>query len=87
MDQRETFKNPDELLKILSDLKASGVPVSLLVDREGLTRLEGVIPDIHYPTNADEIITFSLTGIPSLNISLNEVIAVNGIFRSDYTEC
>lgn len=87
MDQRQTFENLDELKIILSSLHASQVVVSLLLDREGLTRMEGIITTIDDRNNSLAATTFTITSSNEDVISFREVIAVNGIFRSEYTEC
>ena len=84
MDIRQTFSSEHELMEMLADLKAKQRDVALLVDRDGLARAAGKIT---------ALATDNLTN--SVTVSLNndntyeptEIIAVNGIFRSDYSEC
>ena len=84
MDQRLTFDNLQKLKTILQDLFQQQQTASFLLDSEGLTRMEGLI------TSIDEQPDLSSTAITldqKNRILLKQVIAVNGQFRSDYSEC
>lgn len=81
MDKRETFANIDSLKTILSNLYQQKQKASLLIDKDGLTRVEGIIT--HMQQNGS---TATITVGDKL-IALEQIIAVNGIFRDDYTEC
>ena len=87
MDQRQTFENPEVLKALLQDLHLARAPVSLLLDRDGLTRREGLITAVDDHSKPVTAATFTMNNRVGDPISLQEVIAVNGIFRSDYTEC
>ena len=87
MDQRITFGTLDELKNILSDLQRTQARASLLIDRDGLTRVEGMIMSLQESNPSLGQTTFRLEGPDSAPIHLQEVIAVNGIFRSDFSEC
>jgi Mg2+/Co2+ transporter CorC len=78
MDKRETFDNLQKLKTILAALQQHHV--SLLLDNEGLSRMEGIITSMDERT---DVITINGTN----TISLNHIVAVNGQFRSDYSEC
>lgn len=80
MDKRETFDSTDSLKNILAGLYQQKQKASFLIDKNGLTRLEGLITDIQQGDNA------SIT-VGDNQIALEQIIAVNGIFRGDYTEC
>jgi hypothetical protein len=82
MDQRTTFATFSELFALLSSLQ--GVKASFILDHEGLTRLDGVVTSLA-PADDPRKSTFVLDGGPSF--SLEQVIAVNGTFRWDYSEC
>lgn len=82
MDQRTTYRNFAELFELLQGLQ--GVKASFILDHEGLTRLDGTITSI---TRADDPgkSRFELDGGPAFQV--DQVIAVNGVFRWDYSEC
>jgi hypothetical protein len=84
MDQRQTFGNLEELTQILNKLYNENTSVALLADREGLFRTSGNIVAAINET-ALENATLTLDNGRSLN--LTEIVAVNGIFHSDYSEC
>ncbi len=82
MDTRITISDKQSFFQILEQLHKEQQKVSLLYDNNGLTRYEGMIRSI-------------LTG-PSKSclmlqdgseIVISSIIAVNGIFAPDYTEC
>lgn len=81
MDTRVTLDNKETFFKILRDLHAAEAKASLLYDNNGLTRYEGLIIDI---TDTPKHCLLLQGG---LEIPLSSVIAVNGIFAPDYSEC
>ena len=84
MDQRNTFKDLSQLLSLVSALKDNKENASFIIDRDGLSRMEGII------TAVEENAIINKTSVhlnPSNIVFLDQVIAVNGIFRSDYSEC
>ena len=87
MDQRQTFETLEELKTMLSNLHSSQAAVSLLIDRDGLTRVEGIISSINDQNKPLAETTFSIGSHKENAFYLHEVIAVNGIFSADYTEC
>jgi hypothetical protein len=86
VDQRQTFGDIEELKSLLTDFEKRHLKVAFLIDREGLTRTEGVILAVEQGTPVTETIV-KLDIAEHGDIYLNDIIAVNGIFRSDYTEC
>jgi hypothetical protein len=82
MDQRTTFRDYTELFGLLTSLQ--GVKASFLLDHEGLTRLDGTLTSIS-PADDSKKSRFVLDGGPAF--LLEQVIAVNGTFRWDYSEC
>lgn len=82
MDQRTIFQSYDELLDLLASLQ--GTKVSFILDHEGLTRLDGTITAIKRTTDVQRS-EFVLDGGPAFTLA--QVIAVNGLFRWDYSEC
>lgn len=82
MDQRTTFQSFAELQKLL--LRLQGTRASFIFDHEGLTRLDGVLTALR-PAEDTQRSELELDG--ALTFRLGQVIAVNGLFRWDYTEC
>ncbi len=83
MDQRQTFNNNNELLSFVTSLSIEKLKVSLLIDNEGLTRVEGIITSIK---QSGDIENTSIIIDNSDTILLKEIIGINGLFRSDYSE-
>lgn len=84
MDQRETFSNADQLFSIVSTIYQQKQRGAFLIDAGGITRVEGEITAVE--KNADinkSVIRIDKSGI----ILFEQIIGVNGVFRSDYTEC
>lgn len=86
MDQRLTFDDLHSLKAILLNLCDQKDKVSLLLDREGLIRMEGIIENIEEKTPLEATVIIVNNSVPQ-PIFLKEIIAVNGIFSSDYSEC
>lgn len=84
MDRRTTFKDDEELITFLSALQEENKKVSLLVDDEGIGRMEGRIVSI---AKNKDIPNSSFTLDDNTQLLIKQVIAVNGNFRSDYSEC
>ena len=84
MDQRTTFEDLNQLLAIVSDLHQHKEKASFIVDNDGLARIDGIITAI---VPNDTIKKTSIHIHPTTRVQLENIIAVNGIFRSDYSEC
>ena len=84
MDKRETFGNLEKLRTILDKLRQEQEKASLLLDQEGLTRMEGLISSID---DQPDLSTTVVTLNGDTKILLTQIVAVNGQFRSDYSEC
>jgi hypothetical protein len=84
MDQRQTFANLGELREILNQLYEEHTPVALLADQEGLFRTSG---NIAAPINETSLEDALLKLDNGSALKLNQIVAVNGIFHSDYSEC
>jgi hypothetical protein len=82
MDQRTIYRNFPELFDLLARLQ--GVRASFILDHEGLTRLDGTITSL---TRAEDVRQSELVLDGGPAFRLDQVIAVNGTFRWDYTEC
>lgn len=81
MDQRQTFSDISELKNILIKLIEDKKNADFLIEKNGLTRLSGVINELK--EGGDNLIVVN----GNSEIKLNDIIAVNGIFQSDYSEC
>jgi len=82
MDCRATLSNNDSFLTLLQNAYLSGEKVYLLFDEKGITRAEGLIKTIQ----TDNTLPF-IEIDNGLKILLQDIIAVNGIFLSEYGEC
>ena len=82
MDTRLTLNDKQSFFQLLKQLHADQSKVSLLYDNNGLTRYEGMI---------SSILTNSLPPCLRMQdgsqIAISSVVAVNGIFAPDYSEC
>lgn len=84
MDQRQTFGNLEELKAILDKCYNEHTPVALLADHEGLFRTSGnIVAAIKQAPLEDAVLALDNGTV----LKLNEIVAVNGIFHSDYSEC
>lgn len=81
MDQRTIFQDFRQLQDLLTSL--IGTQASFIVDDGGLTRLNGTIAAV---APAEDPRQTTLV-VDSATLHLEQVIAVNGTFRWDYTEC
>ena len=82
MDCRITLNAGETFLELLTTSYKSGEKVSLLIDDGGMTRMEGIIKTINDGTSTPII---ELAG--GEVITLDKIIAVNGVFRPEYGEC
>lgn len=82
MDIRKTLNKNDAFLELLQSLFNSGEKVSLLIDDNGIIRAEGFIKAIH--TDVEEP---SIKLDNARKIVVKTIIAVNGTFLPDYSEC
>lgn len=85
MDQRQTFGNLNELKAILEDDDTQHKAAHLIIDRDGLLRVNGHISSVETIVDGRDFIRIDNSVFPF--IYLAEIVAVNGIFRSDYSEC
>ena len=84
MDQRQTFKDSDQLFSLITEIFQQQQHASLLIDKEGLERVEGQITSIEPHIDVDKTIIYINDTTP---VSIKEIIGINGLFRSDYSEC
>lgn len=84
MDQRQVFNDDQELLSFVILISNEKRKASLLVDKEGLTRVEGVITSVN---EGNEIENISINIDNRETVLLKQIVGINGLFRSDYSEC
>lgn len=84
MNQRQTFKDAQQLFSFVSQIFQQQECASLLIDRNGLERAEGTITDIN-PNDKVEEASIVLGG--NNTILIKEIMGINGVFRSEYAEC
>ena len=82
MDCRLTLNAGETFLELLNASYDSGQKVSLLIDDGGMTRMEGIIKTISTAVSTPVV---ELAG--GEEISLDKIVAVNGVFRPEYGEC
>jgi hypothetical protein len=82
MDRRKTLVVTETFRKMLLEFYLSKEKVSLLYDDNGLTRADDFIKE--YKDVGDESYLALENG---QKIVINNVIAVNGTFLSQYSEC
>jgi hypothetical protein len=83
MDQRETFDSAESLKKILTNIYHQQQMASLLIDINGLERVEGYITQVEDGSEAAK----TIVAINNRQLMLHQIIAVNGIFHAAYSEC
>ena len=84
MDTRTTFNTAEELFDILFAICRQKQQAALLIDSNGLTRIQGEIVSIEKKEDIRESV-IHISGQDT--IKLENVIGVNGIFHADYSEC
>jgi hypothetical protein len=82
MDSRKTLVVTETFRQMLLELYQSKTKASLLYDDHGLTRAEDYISDFIDDGADSSIILGNGQKIP-----VNNIIAVNGTFLSQYSEC
>lgn len=82
MDCRLTLKTSETFLDLLNASAQKKEKVNLLIDENGMTRMEGLIRAMH---NNKGIVSIEMEN--GDKIELNKIIAVNGIFLPEYGEC
>ena len=82
MDSRQTLVVHATFEQMLNELKENKQPAALLFDEEGLTRHEGTVTQLREETGEMYVDLSDGKSIP-----LKAIVAVNGIFLSDYSEC
>jgi hypothetical protein len=82
MDKRKTLIVTETFQKMLLELYQANAKAALLYDDQGMTRAEDFI--VEYEENGNKSYIILENG---QKIMVNSIIAVNGTFLSDYSEC
>jgi hypothetical protein len=82
MDNRTTLKTGQTFLDLLLQLQKVNTKAAMLLDCNGLVRAESIISEV---VMNDSVPYLKLQS--GLKINLSTIVAVNGIFLSDYSEC
>lgn len=82
MDQRQTNPANGNFLQQLKECHEKKQQVAILYEDGGVTRLQGLVTGLFVENNTTWI---EMNG--TLDIRIDALYAVNGIFSSDYTEC
>lgn len=82
MDIRQTLVVHSTFEQMLNELKENGRPAALLFDEQGLTRHEGTVTQLREEAGIMNVHLSDGKIIP-----LKAIVAVNGVFLSDYSEC
>ncbi len=82
MDNRTTLKTGQSFLELLLQLQKSNTKAAMLLDCNGLKREEGIISEVVTTDNHPYLKLQS-----GLKIDLSTIVAINGIFLPDYSEC
>lgn len=84
MDYRQNTVKPEDFFNILSTYWKDQKNADLLVEREGIERIHGKIKDIdeHKKILHSRVTLFDETGF-----NIAQVIAIDGIFREDFSNC
>ena len=81
-DTRQTIPNGASFLAQLEELFHSKQTAGLLYEDHGVTRANGLITALYKEDGREWM---ELEG--GLKIAVDTIYALNGIFRSDYSEC
>jgi len=81
MDIRNTLHTNESFIEVLRESFHSHTKVSLLFDDNGIVRTEGLIKMFSQGPPA----TIELDN--GLKIEAAKIVAINGLFLSDYSEC
>ncbi|HMR84875.1 MAG TPA: hypothetical protein PKE30_17135 [Niabella sp.] len=82
MDQRDTLQAGEKFNGLLKEALHNNEPARLLYDNNGLIRTEGLIRELNLQNEKPYMILQD-----GQQIFIESIIAVNGKFRDNYTEC
>ena len=82
MDCRITLGRGESFLDFLIKAKEKNETVNLIIDADGLERIESKVQSISNSGN-NVIVTMD----DGRKLSVHQIVALNGIFHQDYGEC
>lgn len=82
MDKRGTLSANESFTEILKSCYSNREKVAMLVDEEGISRVNGTIKNLSLDAQTPYVELHDGT-----QIKLHSIVAVNGTFSSDYSEC
>lgn len=82
MDLRETLPPKGSFYKLVVELHQTQQKASLLYEDSGVTRASGMITKVYSKDNRR-----FLQLDTGLEIPIDQIYALNGLFSSDYSEC
>lgn len=82
MDLRTTLSVNESFMEMLMDCKNRGAKVEMILDINGLERADGIIKQI-YPDDSTPYLELQDGRV----IVEKTIIALNGIFRPEYSGC
>ena len=82
MDLRETLPPKGSFYKLVVELHQTQQKASLLYENSGVTRASGLITKVYSKDNRQFLQLDS-----GLEIPIDQIYALNGLFSSDYSEC
>ena len=82
MDLRETLPPKSSFYKLVVELHQTQQKASLLYEDSGVTRAGGMITKVYSKDNRQFLQLDS-----GLEIPIDQIYALNGLFSSDYSEC
>jgi hypothetical protein len=81
-DVRETLPVHGNFYSLILSLFENRETANILFDNNGITRANGLIKEISERNKSQFLVLDN-----DLKIGIHSIIAVNGIFSSDYSEC
>ena len=82
MDLRTTLSVNESFMEMLIDCKNRGAMTEMILDINGLERAEGIIQQI-YPDDPNPYLELQ----DGRTIVEKSIIAINGVFRPEYSGC
>jgi hypothetical protein len=82
MDSRITLGMNESFVEILNRAYATGEEVAMLIDDNGLERMEGVLAAVSFTGPAPYIEMDN-----GSRVNLQKIVAINGIFLPEYSGC
>lgn len=82
MDCRDTLTQGDSFKAILHNCATTEQKIAMLLDENGLTRAEGFIQSMEL-----DIVTPYIELTNGRKINCSSIVAINGIFLDDYSQC